>query len=659
MSLPIPTITVAGKTVGRMGYGLMQLTTVPTPLPREQQFEAMKAAADSGATCWSSGAYYGRPGNNFLNIELIDAFFERYPEYKDKIVLVIKGGINYTTFAPGGSLDFLRNEINQIKKILGDKEIDVFSLGRLPDAPIEEVFKSLVNLQKEGLFNAIGVSEMGPASLQIASKITPIAVNEIEVSLFCYEPEIRDTVKWCTANRIPIFAYSPLGRGMLTRKYKTPEDIPEGDLKRMFPRFQGEAFYENLKLADRLDDVAAKRGVKTSQLALAWVLGQSDMTIPIPGSSKADRVRDNAEATRITLSAEEYEQINKILDSFEVKGDRYPATGMAHLDYDEVLLGAPWVPKQDGEGKTRLFKFAKHPDRTGYIFLTTDLATVSYEILIGSALSSRLTSSAKLIPASQRQDEEGELMDRVESAVQRIGEVMEDLAEAEMGVREDRNYDRVATLKTTNFAWIFNLTDLRGSKPLSVISRHLLSPLSSLIAQDRSISVSERDPTQKALEVISSREVMRGMRRVGVRAQGDGMEVDRVEREAGKKKEKASPSRDPSPIPWERPPSPSAPSPPRTRQAPPSPTPPPANSATPPAPIDEPSNSATPSASPETQASNTDEGGSQPVKKKKKTKEEKEAEEAEEEELVMKRQEALRKAMMKGQKKGGRNRLGL
>ncbi|WVQ83796.1 hypothetical protein IAT38_005940 [Cryptococcus sp. DSM 104549] len=333
MSSPIPTITVAGKTVGRIGYGLMQLTTVPNPPSQEQAFEAMKAAADSGATCWSSAAFYGPlGGNKLLNIELIAAFFDKYPEYKDKIVLVVKGGISSTTFAPcGDDLNFLRDEILEVKKILGDKEIDVFSLARLPGAPVDEVFKGLVTLQKEGFFNAIGASEMGAASLEIASKVTPIAVNEIEVSLFSYEGQIRDTVKWCNANRVPVFAYSPLGGGMLTRKYKTPADIPKGDLRSMFPRWQNEAFFENLKLVDVLDEVAAKRGVKTSQLALAWVIGLSDMTIPIPGSSNAERVRENAEATTITLTAEENEKINKILDAFPIQGDRYPAPGMAHL----------------------------------------------------------------------------------------------------------------------------------------------------------------------------------------------------------------------------------------------------------------------------------------------------------------------------------------
>ncbi|WVQ83177.1 hypothetical protein IAT38_005316 [Cryptococcus sp. DSM 104549] len=328
----MPTISVAGKPVGRMGYGLMQLTWGHDIPSQETSLAAMKAAADSGATCWSSATFYGPHENPYANLELIATFFAKYPEYKSKIVLVVKGGMDLATLSPkGNDVDFVRGEVLKTKEILGDKEIDVFSLARLPDGPVESTFEGLVTLQKEGLFNAIGVSEMGVKSLEKAIKVTPIAVNEIEVSLFSYEADIRATVAWCTKNRVPIFAYSPLGAGLLTRTYKSPDDIPKDSVKAMFPRFQGEAFYENLKLVDILDGFAEKRGVKTSQLALAWVLGLSDIAIPIPGSSKADRVRENNESTQITLTPEEYAEINKILDGFEVKGDRYPPFIMAHV----------------------------------------------------------------------------------------------------------------------------------------------------------------------------------------------------------------------------------------------------------------------------------------------------------------------------------------
>ncbi|OCF60901.1 pyridoxal reductase [Kwoniella mangroviensis CBS 10435] len=330
MSSPIPQVSVAGHQVGRMGYGLMQLTWTPTPPPEEESFKAIKAAADAGATCWSTATFYGP---DFANIRLIANFFKKYPEYKEKIVLVVKGGADYTAIAPKGEdIEFLRSDLKKTQEILGDKKIDVYSLARLSHhASVEEQFTNLETLRKEGLFTAVGASEMGVDSLEKAEKITPIAIIEIEVSLFSFEKAIRDVVQWSFTNKVPIFAYSPLGRGFLTRTYKSPEDIPDGDFKKMIPRFQGEAFYENLKLVDKLDEIAGKKGVNTSQLALAWIVGLSDYTIPIPGSSKPQRAIENTQAANIKLTAEENKTISDILDSFEVVGTRYPGAGMAHL----------------------------------------------------------------------------------------------------------------------------------------------------------------------------------------------------------------------------------------------------------------------------------------------------------------------------------------
>ncbi|TYJ52209.1 hypothetical protein B9479_007197 [Cryptococcus floricola] len=327
----IPTTTVAGKTVGRVGFGLMQLTSNPKPPSQEASFAAMKAAVDAGSNLWSSASFYGNPGDNFANIKLIAAFLAKYPEYKDKIVLVVKGGVDYTNLRPIADIDYWRNEIKQMQEILGDKKLDVFSLARLPDAPVEEVFTNLKTLKDEGLFDSVAASELGAESLEIANKITPLAINEIEISLFSYDTSIRSAIAWHNKNKIPVFAYSPLGRGFFTRTYKSPEDIPEGDFARLFPRFQGKAFYENLKLVDKLDEIAGRKGVTGSQVALAWIVGLSDYTIPLPGSSNPERIAQNVSSASITLSPAETKEINDFLDTFEVQGTRYPEFLMGDL----------------------------------------------------------------------------------------------------------------------------------------------------------------------------------------------------------------------------------------------------------------------------------------------------------------------------------------
>ena len=188
-------------------------------------------------------------------------------------------------------------------------------------------------------------------------QIIPISYVETEVSLWSYEPEIRAVIDWSKENKIPILAYSPLGRGFITRKWKSPEDVPPNSFQAMSPRFQGEAFYENLKIVDELDRLAGEKGLETSQLALAWVVGLSPyvgaafrrrrrrkcsqaiflslflieqrndadtQVIPIPGSSNAKRVKQNTEAADIKLTDEDLKVINKILEEFEPKGGRYP-----------------------------------------------------------------------------------------------------------------------------------------------------------------------------------------------------------------------------------------------------------------------------------------------------------------------------------------------
>ncbi|WVQ75580.1 hypothetical protein IAR50_005207 [Cryptococcus sp. DSM 104548] len=325
------TVSIAGRQVRRMGYGLMQLTWTAKPVPDATAFEAMKTAADHGSNCWSSATFYGPPGDGFANLKLLRRFFDMYPEYKSKVVLVIKGGVDFTSRGPvGDDLTFLRNELKASKDILGDKAIDVFSLARLPGTPVEDIFKGLVTLQKEGWFNAIGASEMSAPSLEKASKITPIALNEIEVSFISYEPSIRTAIAWSQANKVPFFAYSPLARGLLTRTFKTPEDTA-GQVANHIPRFQGDAFYENMKLVDLVEEIAVKKGVKAGELALAWVYGTSDYAIPIPGSSKPERVIENINAANINLTSEELKAISNLLDTFEVKGGRYADHAVPHL----------------------------------------------------------------------------------------------------------------------------------------------------------------------------------------------------------------------------------------------------------------------------------------------------------------------------------------
>lgn len=141
----------------------------------------------------------------------------------------------------------------------------------LPGSDPVAYFAPFEALRREGLFGALGASEVSATTLRALSKKYTIAVAEIEVSLWSWEQDIQDVVAWSTETETPVYAYSPLGRGFITRTWKTPEDVPAGSFQSHSPRFQGDAFYHNLTLVDRLDEIAAKRSLTTAQLAIAWV----------------------------------------------------------------------------------------------------------------------------------------------------------------------------------------------------------------------------------------------------------------------------------------------------------------------------------------------------------------------------------------------------
>ncbi|GMK55743.1 hypothetical protein CspeluHIS016_0207990 [Cutaneotrichosporon spelunceum] len=329
--MTIPTITLAGKQVGKVGLGLMQLTWSPSPPPEEEAFAAMKAAADAGATTWSTATFYGNgaPGEKgpaFDNLRLLGRFFKAYPEYVGRIQLVVKGGIG-----PGMDItsdpDMNRSLLSYAGECLG-VPIDVYLPARMrPGADPVSFFRDFDTLRQEGLFGALGASEISaPTLARIVGAGIPISVVEIEVSLWSWDADVRAAVDWSTANNVPVYAYSPLGRGFLTRTWKRPEDVPAESFQGHSPRFQGDNFYKNLQLVDMLDSMAAKRGISTAQLALAWVCAAGPYVVPIPGSKSVERVRQNTEAANITLSAEEMAQIEEILSQFPPSGARYPAS---------------------------------------------------------------------------------------------------------------------------------------------------------------------------------------------------------------------------------------------------------------------------------------------------------------------------------------------
>ncbi|GAB7341764.1 hypothetical protein MBLNU457_g0096t1 [Dothideomycetes sp. NU457] len=310
---------VGGKTVGPVGYGLMGLSMPWAPVDPPAAVKLMKTALDQGANLWNGGIFYGTPQHNSLH--LIKRYFEQYPEDASRVVLSIKGAFTMQT-GPNGSPEGIRASVQEACAVLGGvKKIDVFEMARVdPNVPIETSVKALAELIKEDKIGGIGLSEVSANTIRKAHAVHPVSAVEIELSMFTPDPLTNGIVDTCHELGIPVIAYSPIGRGLLSGDFRKLDDIPENDFRRVhMPRFQADAFDQNVKLVEAVEKVAQRKGFTTTQVAIAWVVRQG--AIPIPGSSKMERVIQNSKA--MELSDEDMKEIQGILGTMPVAGARH------------------------------------------------------------------------------------------------------------------------------------------------------------------------------------------------------------------------------------------------------------------------------------------------------------------------------------------------
>ncbi|EED22571.1 aldo/keto reductase, putative [Talaromyces stipitatus ATCC 10500] len=317
-------VTLVNKQVGQIGFGLMGLTWRPNPAPYEEAAKVMKHALEKGANFWNGAQFYGPPHANSL--QLLEYYFTQYPEDADKVVLSIKGGM--TPQGPNGTREGIQASVDKCLEVLkGKVKISIFEPARVdPNVPIETTVEALAEYVKAGKIGAIGLSECSAATIERAHAVHPIATAEIELSLFSTDPLTNGIAETCGKLGIPLVAYSPLSRGFLTGQVRSPSDIPEGDLRAHYPRFQPDVFPLNLKLVEELEQIAKKKSVTLPQVAIAWVREQSrtpgmPVILPIPGCTTVARVDENL--TSVPLDDDDLKQIGSILDQFPVHGARY------------------------------------------------------------------------------------------------------------------------------------------------------------------------------------------------------------------------------------------------------------------------------------------------------------------------------------------------
>ncbi|KAH6650204.1 NADP-dependent oxidoreductase domain-containing protein [Chaetomium tenue] len=326
--------TIQGKQVGNIGFGLIGLSVPPGRLTEEEAFAAIKAAVDAGCNYLNAGEFYGTPDANSLT--LLNNYYAKYPEDRDKILLNVKGCI-FENLTPDDSPAAVKTSVENCVRLIGGKgRIDQFEPARKdPKVDIETTLAALQEQVDAGNIGGISLSEVSAATIRRAAKITKIHSVEVELSLWATEPLENGVVEACAELDIPILAYAPLGRGMLTGQLHSPADIPPADHRHTMPRFQPDVFAHNLRMAGEVAKVAARKGCTPAQVAIGWVLALGrrpgmPAIIPIPGAARPERVRENA--VEVELGTEEMEELGRIAREFAPVGERYSEHGMRALD---------------------------------------------------------------------------------------------------------------------------------------------------------------------------------------------------------------------------------------------------------------------------------------------------------------------------------------
>jgi len=232
-------------------------------------------------------------------------------------------GTGNTARAIDGSPQYVRKACEASLERLGVDDVDLYYLHRVDaSVPIEETVGAMAELVREGKVKHLGLSEASAATVRRAHKVHPIAAVQNEYSLFSREPE-DELLPTLAELGIALVAYSPLGRGFLAGRFRKIEDLSPGDWRRNNPRFQGENFAKNVALVERLKELAEQKNCTPAQLALAWLLRRGDDIIPIPGTSSAKRLEENAAAVDIKLSDADLARIEQVWSKNAVAGKRY------------------------------------------------------------------------------------------------------------------------------------------------------------------------------------------------------------------------------------------------------------------------------------------------------------------------------------------------
>jgi aryl-alcohol dehydrogenase-like predicted oxidoreductase len=231
-----------------------------------------------------------------------------------------------------GSPEYLRKAVEGSLQRLNTDYLDLYYQHRIdPNVPIEDTVGAMAELVQQGKVRYLGLCEVAPETLERAHRVHPISAVQTEYSLWTRDPEENGVLATCRKLGITFVPYSPLGRGFLTGALKSPDDFAEDDYRRNSPRFQGANFAQNLQLVAQVERLAVEKGIKASQLALAWVLAQGDDLIPIPGTKRRHYLEENIAALEVQLTTAELTTLSAIFPPQVAAGERYAPSSMAQL----------------------------------------------------------------------------------------------------------------------------------------------------------------------------------------------------------------------------------------------------------------------------------------------------------------------------------------